>query len=595
MLPPSRMNRCKKGRHWPLVFAASAAAFWAGCGPPGARDLREGQRLLDEHRFKDAIVPLSSAAQTLATAPRAAQARALNLLGVAYAGAGDFDSASQAYLQALKLDRDEAVVDFNLGCLRAMQGNYPGAIDYLTTYATLQSKDAAGRLQLGLAWYHYALQRTGSERTRDLEFARQQVESSERLAPSAGADNALGMLALSHRYAGAESIRAAAVHFQNATVRDPNFAPALLNLAIVQQQYLNQPRDALKNYRAYLALQPAPPHASEVGKLVHELDIQTRVTIAPHRTEQPPPATLPQAFQPAYRPRIIPAPVAAAPIANSGPATSTGITAPPPAPAPEPTLTQAAPTPAPPPETPRPASVPVQQPQTATAKQTPATSPPITTRIVPEEESIQSSPPPSSPPPRKTLVQKLNPLHWFGGKSTPAPSSASTSHYRYLPSQTFIPGNRAQAEKWAQQGVEARHHDQLADARRDYQKAIEADPTCYPARLLLGMAAVDARDYPAALRALDGALQLQGDSADARYAFAWTLQKEGYYDDAIQQLEKLLTFHPNLASAHLLLGNLYADHFGDDKLARSQYQEALALDPHTPQADSLRHWLAEHP
>ena len=85
--------------------------------------------------------------------------------------------------------------------------------------------------------------------------------------------------------------------------------------------------------------------------------------------------------------------------------------------------------------------------------------------------------------------------------------------------------------------------------------------------------------------ALGQALTLQANSADARYAFAWVLGKRGYYQDAANELGKLLSAHPREVRARLLLGNIYADDLGQPKLARDQYVKALDLiEPQSSQA-----------
>jgi len=103
----------------------------------------------------------------------------------------------------------------------------------------------------------------------------------------------------------------------------------------------------------------------------------------------------------------------------------------------------------------------------------------------------------------------------------------------------------------------------------------------------LGLSAIDAKDYPTALDALGQALTVDANSADARYAFAWVLGKRGYYQDAANELVKLLSVHPQEVRAHLLLGNFYADNLDQVKLARDEYSKALELiDPQSTQAAS---------
>jgi tetratricopeptide (TPR) repeat protein len=196
----------------------------------------------------------------------------------------------------------------------------------------------------------------------------------------------------------------------------------------------------------------------------------------------------------------------------------------------------------------------------------------------------------------------LNPLHWFSGKpktneqasaAAEAPPVAAGARYDYPPPVTLIPGDRARAKQLLAEAVRARQARYFTQSIRAYQDAIAADPTFYEASFELGLAAIEDRDYPTALEALHRALALQGDSAEARYAFAWTLQKRGYLEDAVHELDKLLGQHPENVRAHLLLGNLYADKLRQPKLAREQFTQALQLDPANAQAANIRAWLQQ--
>lgn len=207
--------------------------------------------------------------------------------------------------------------------------------------------------------------------------------------------------------------------------------------------------------------------------------------------------------------------------------------------------------------------------------------------------------------PRKTITQRLNPANWFSGKPKTqggaAPSGQNSAfepplvpagtRYIYPPLVTPIPGDRAEAKRLLAEAVRARQAGDLALCIRSYKNAIAADETFYDASYGLGLAAMDGRDYPIALDALHRALSLQADSEEARYAFAWVLQKRGYTEDSVRELGTLLGQHPGDVRGHLLLGNIYADKLSQPKLAREHYVQALALDPNNPQAASLRSWL----
>ena len=179
----------------------------------------------------------------------------------------------------------------------------------------------------------------------------------------------------------------------------------------------------------------------------------------------------------------------------------------------------------------------------------------------------------------------------------PAPSDAGDAdRYSYPLYVTPIPGDRQQAEQLTGEGRRAEHQSHRVEAMRDYQAAMKIDPTYFDPALALGLAAIDEKDYTSALDALGQALSLKANSADARYAFAWVLGKKGYYQDAANELGKLLSVHPEEVRAHLLLGNYYADNLNQPKLAREQYIKSLDLvDPQSPQAAVIRTWLEQNP
>lgn len=596
MLTPSKMLTIKKRRRALQILAVISMASLTACGPAGPRDLRKGERLIAKGQYAEAIPVLNEGVQLLRAAPANVQATAWNLLGLACHGAGQPDAAARAYLEALKLDRNLWAADYNLGCLHLEQTNYPGAIDSLSTYTTLHPKDLNGYLLLGRARLQSAMEHPGTESNRrlQLENARLDYEYAEKLHSTAEACNALGIIELQRRNPGSELVRASVDYFKRALQREPHYPPAILNLAIVLHRYMNEPQAALDKYREYLALQPAPPQAQEVESLAHQLDLDLRITIVPHPLQRPAPtAATPtnsrpqeQITAPVETPVHRPAPSATTKATvTEKPAASTQIPTPPanppPASSPPPqSLAQSSP---PPVTKPNPPSAPANPNATVTDIEVPAVNPP-------EEK-------------KKSLVQKLNPLNWFSkSKKTNAAETAvsaeagSAGHYNYPLYVTPIPGDRKMAEQLTSQGHLAEHQSNRTEAMRDYQDAMKADPTYFEAGLALGLAAIDAKAYPTALDALGQAVAIRPNSADARYAFAWALGRQGYYQDAANELDKLLTTHPSEVRAHLLLGNFYSDNLAQPQLAREQYLKALALlDPQSTQAATIRVWLDQHP
>lgn len=604
MLPPSEMMTTKKRRRRQchLVFVAALATLLTACGPPGARQMKRGEQEIRAEQSDAAISELKDAVSILHDAPHPVQAKAWNLLGLACQESGRSDDAAKSYMTALKLDRNNAAIDYNLGCLQIQRTNYPGAIDYLTTYVTLRPADLQGYLRLGTAQFHSALEQRGvADRNRLLEAARRSLQNAEKVGTNAETANALGLLDLQHRPISVEAVNSSVKEFKLALQRDENYAPALLNLAILSQQYLNQPVQALNLYRKYLTLTPPPPYVAEVTKLVHDLDLKQRIIITPETAPTPAP-THTSVPQPSSAPTPVPPPAKLVVV----PSNQTAPT-PKPLPAESPPVREVVAT-SPPATTSPPASVsaPATLPAALPVSSSSIT-PRTTTGTAIKPTSSDSVPEPvvteTTRTPRKSISQRLNPLNWFSGKPKAGgaanedepPPLPPGSRYEYPPTVTPIPGDRAQAKQLV---AEAVHERQLGDTARslgDYQAATTADPTFYEAYYGLGVVALNTRDYPRALEALHRALALQENSIEARYAFAWALQKRGYTEDALHELTKLVELHPSEARAHLLLGSLYAEKLHQPKLAREHFLQTLELDPGNAQADSIRAWLKLNP
>src|SRR5881394_3435371 len=148
MLPPCLMVAIKKlvAPLPALLLTVLGLPLFNGCGQPGPRALLQGERLVREGNFAQAVQRLE-----LATHLMPKEARAWNHLGLAYHGAGRFGDAMKAYQQSLALDRNLAAGHFNLGSLYLDQGNLPSAVLELTSYTGLQPNAAGGWAKLGTA------------------------------------------------------------------------------------------------------------------------------------------------------------------------------------------------------------------------------------------------------------------------------------------------------------------------------------------------------------------------------------------------------------------------------------------------------------
>jgi tetratricopeptide (TPR) repeat protein len=611
-----------------LLLTVLGLFLFNGCGQPGPRALLQGERLIHEGNYARAIQRLEQATHLL---PK--EARAWNHLGLAYHGAGRFSDAIQAYQQALALDRNLAVGHFNLGSLYLDQSNLPSAVLELTSYTGLQPNAAAGWVKLGTAQW----------RARQTDAGEKCFRQALKLNPHLPeAWNGLGLVQIQRR-----RYEEAAQQFKAALHEQPDYTPALLNLAIVAHQYLNNRAFALQKYREYLAIQPPPPNRDAVQQIAAQLDQELHPSAQPVARTRPAPVVLrtnpPPSSAPGSNP---PAPMA---VASKSSVTSTS---PPPALATPPARASAAASPAT--ATPRPSAATGDVPP----KTVSSVAPPVNVEVVrvdddepikPAHDVALNQPPPpansasaktsyvnsatttvgpvpsNNPPRQKTsFVRQLNPRNWFRSEARPEASPASGppagtsqvgatetdraappgtpvlsqppfTRYKYRFPAAGKPGQRGEAERLLAQGVHAQEQNRLSDAIQTYRRATKADPSFFDAHYNLGVATYEAGDLPSCLSAYEEALAVNPLSIKARFNFAVALQKADCPADAANELEDLLAANPGEARAHLALANLYAQQLGQPAKARVHYLRLLDLEPQHAQATAIRYWLEANP
>lgn len=446
------------------MFTLLVWVLGLGCTPPGSGELRRGEQLIRAGRPAEAIGPLRLAIEAFGTnAPAAAQG--WNYLGLAYHHAGRPDEAAQAYKAALDKDFNLVVARYNRGALFFDQGNLPAAINELTTYTTHRPQDPAGWVLLGRAQLRAGLH----------DPADRHLQQALRLNPppalQAEALNALGLGQAQRRRA-----REAFQYFEAALNRDPRYAPALLNQAVLSQQ-LNDRPFALQKYAAYLAVASNAPNAAAIRKLTNQLALAlaavparaTNLALLQPTTRTSAPPTLVATSRPPATVRTAAPPAL---VRTSPPPAVTRTSAPPevalqaPPPATNPPTARVEPPPATGVTQAPPAIVATPPPSTSTGTVTevaradlrppvptpapePAPEPPLETVRIEEDAGFQPavdvSPPPSrasegvavtpldgvtnrvaTPPPdtaeappaaerKRSLFSRLNPVGWFGG------------------------------------------------------------------------------------------------------------------------------------------------------------------------------------
>ena len=621
MLPPFPMLTTKKRTQFFIIFLLGLTLIgsWTGCAPAGARALLKGERLIKEGKYAEAVKSFEEA-----TAALPDNAKAWNHLGLGYQYAGDPKRAAQAYQKALTLDRNLAEARFNLGSLNLDQNNLAAAIADLTTYTQLNAKNPDGWLKLGLAQKRLGAASAGAEKNRQLEAAKKNLETAQKLRPSAEALNAIGLIQIQRGQP-----RDAIPSFTAALQLEPNFSDALLNLAVVYHQYLNDRRLALVNYRQFLSVAKQAPEVAQVQVIVRQLESE----LNPPATHSPAPVS--------PKPQTA-APSNAAAVVASVPPPKTEMNIPKPVVLAKPPTNLASPKAQPLPVIPKnevpveitrlPDEVPVKPAQEIQGLNVVK---PVATV---SNNSAATAPPP--PPVRQTVapqkgpgvLTRLNPVTWFKRKpkaitpvvespakptlqniqlnSDPTPRSEVQTYadppesvqkkpvllrYKYRSPGKPIEGKRAEADPFFARGLQAQRDRRLADALEAYRKAIKADPTFFEANYNLAVVSREAGDLGAALVAYEQALAVMPESVNARFNFAFTLQETGYFQDAANELITCLAQNPNETRAHLLLGNLYSQRLSQTAKAREHYLKVLDMEPRHAQATQIRYWLAAHP
>jgi tetratricopeptide (TPR) repeat protein len=570
------------GRFVLLAFAVLVVSGLSGCAPSGPSSLLKGERLIQEKKHAQAIEPLRLATELLP-----ANAQAWNHLGLAYHGAGKPGEAVRAYRQALQRNANLAAPRFNLGCLFLEQRNYSAAIAEFAGFTVLQSDSAEGWSKLGTAQLRSGL----------AEAAEASFQNALRLnSKSVEARNGLG-LALTQRRHPREAFQC----FSTVLQQQPTFAPALLNLAVLQHQHFQNRPAALQRYREFIHLSAPSEQVDAVKDLILQLEAESKPVLAQTNA---PPVDVSQA--PISSNAVVAlqtnAPAATLPSTTVPPSDDTvAEPATPPAVTPPPAIEKRPPAeivviPSVPPTNNSGARVAQrEQPEVRTPPERPApaardASPQGDAGRLPAATTGREAP---QPQPRVQVQPELSrraPL-------TPNPQSSRGPDrvYRYLRPAKPAPGNRARADSFFAQGVKAHQEGRLRTAVQAYQTAISFDPAHFDAHYNRGLAAYAIRDLEQALSAYEMALSVDATSADARFNFALTLQKASYPREAAAELENLVAAHPGEVRAHFALANLYAQELFLNDRARVNYRKVLALDPRHPHASEIRYWLSTHP
>src|SRR5262249_21309587 len=149
-------------------------------------------------------------------------------------------------------------VHYNLGCVLLEQNNPDAARNEFTAYVLHQGNSAEGWVKLGVAQL----------RLRELSAAEKSF--GEALHINTRNPEALNNLGIIQMQRGRP--HDAIYEFTAALRQQPDYGPALLNLAVASQAFPNMRTQALQKYREYLALKPRPADWDTISAIANQLD-----------------------------------------------------------------------------------------------------------------------------------------------------------------------------------------------------------------------------------------------------------------------------------------------------------------------------------
>jgi tetratricopeptide (TPR) repeat protein len=112
------------------------------------------------------------------------------------------------------------------------------------------------------------------------------------------------------------------------------------------------------------------------------------------------------------------------------------------------------------------------------------------------------------------------------------------------------------------------------------------------AYLGLGSAMNEQHNYAGARNALEHALELNPESAEAHYELARTFAAQNRWEEAAPHARRSLEINPDYAGPHALMGNIYLMQ-QDLPFALAEFREYLRLDPEGSLAPSVKALIAE--
>lgn len=238
---------------------AICLCLMAGCDKSPQDSLTDGERHLADKNYPKAVEAFEKAAGALPN-----NANAWNKLGMAHQYLGNFLEAREAYLRTIEIDRTLPDVYYNFGNLLLDHDQLAEAVNYLKNYCFLVPDSARGHLSLAMA-------------QRKSGMIPEAIESLNKARLLEKNDpNILNELALAYYHNNDPA--QAMTYLRYITDQFPDFAPAVLNTAVILQNSGDQSDLALQTFRQYLTMNPPADKAAKVREIIAKIENQLVVS-----------------------------------------------------------------------------------------------------------------------------------------------------------------------------------------------------------------------------------------------------------------------------------------------------------------------------
>ena len=155
-------------------------------------------------------------------------------------------------------------------------------------------------------------------------------------------------------------------------------------------------------------------------------------------------------------------------------------------------------------------------------------------------------------------------------------------------------GNKTGTDKhYFNAGLKYYSNKQYSKAIEAYRNGLRLNPKSSMIAYNLGLAYKAKADLKNAAKAFRVALQTRPDKMNALYMLGLTELERGNNDAALKYLNRLLRVSPDFAKAHYLLGTVYSKE-GRPDMTAIHFERFLKLEPTGKNADQVRSWLKKH-